>query len=88
LELRRLYKMDQTNTATKTTATPSISVPTGTKALAKTEKQETKQAPSVLRITKLAKEACLEMETNGPTTILKLDKYRIEMYGNIKLNIR
>jgi hypothetical protein len=87
LKLRRLYKMDQTNTTAKT-ATPAVSISTGTKALAKTEKQEAKQAPSVLRITKLAKDACLEMETNGPTTILKLDKYRIEMYGNIKLNIR
>jgi hypothetical protein len=80
--------MDQ-NTCTTKPTTLATSVPTGSgKALTKVEKPEAKPSLSILRITRLSKDACVDIEASGGTTAIKLDKYRIEMYGNIKLNIR
>lgn len=41
----------------------------------------------VLKITKLFKDGCIDIENGNGTTIIKLDKYRIEVPSAVKINI-
>jgi hypothetical protein len=75
---------DITTTATKPALPSTSKLPVPAKA----ETAKPAGLP-VLNITKLAKDASLDIESVGTTTAIKLDnKFRIEVTGNVKLNIK